>query len=162
MKRKAVMTALALALVAGVAWAAAEGMSVQVRQAQVRSQPNFLASVVGTLDYGQRVQTLEDKGQWLKVAGGQGPSGWVHLSSLTKKEVVLNAGQAGAGGASGEELALAGKGFNKDVEADFAAHNQGANFAAVNQMEHSFLVGEPQMQAFLKEGGVTPGTGGAQ
>ena len=69
MKRKAVMTALALALVAGVAWAAAEGMSVQVRQAQVRSQPNFLASVVGTLDYGQRVQysvfeCIVDPAQW--------------------------------------------------------------------------------------------------
>jgi len=164
MKRgKIPLAAAAVLLAATLAWAAGEAMSVQVREGQVRAQPSFLSAVVGTLAHGDRVQTLAEQGPWRKVTASQGASGWMHVSSLTAKTVVLRAGDGlSGGGASGEEMALAGKGFNKDVEADFAAHNRGADFASVNKMEQSNRFTPQQLTAFVREGGLTPAAGGVQ
>lgn len=160
---KSAAAAVLALLAASLAWAAGEAMSVQVREGQVRTQPSFLSAIAGTLAYGERVQVSQEQGAWRKITSSQGTSGWMHLSSLTPKEVVLKAGQGMSGsGASGEEMALAGKGFNKDVEADFAAHNRGADFATVNRMEQSYPVSAPQVEAFVREGGLTPASGGGQ
>ena len=162
-KYKISLAAAALLLAAGLAWAAGEAMSVQVREGQLRAQPSFLAALVATLPYGERVQVAGEQGPWKKVTSSQGASGWMHVSSLTPKAVVLQGGQGAAvGSASGEEMALAGKGFNKDVEADFAAHNRGANFAAVNKMEQSYRFAQPQILAFAQEGGLAPSAGGGR
>ena len=63
--------------------------------------------------------------------------------------------------ASGDELALAGKGFNSDVEAEFKRRNSEIDFDWVDRMEKISISSE-QMQAFLKAGGVQPQAGGAQ
>lgn len=150
-------------LAAGLAWAAGQAMSVQVREGQLRAQPSFLSAIVATLGYGERVQVSGEQGAWRQVTSGQGASGWMHLSSLTPKQVVLQAGEGLAtGGASGEEMALAGKGFNKEVEADFAARNRGADFASVNRMEQSHRFTPAQLEAFVREGGLTPAEGGGR
>ncbi|MBI4797239.1 MAG: SH3 domain-containing protein [Desulfarculus sp.] len=164
MKRgKLSMAAALLFLAAGLAWAAGEAMSVQVREGQVRAQPSFLAAIVATLGYGERVQVSGEQGAWRQVSASQGATGWMHLSSLTPKQVVLQAGEGlKSGGASGEEMALAGKGFNKEVEADFAARNRGADFASVNRMEQSYRFSPPQVEAFVREGGLTPAPGGGR
>ncbi|MFH1034136.1 MAG: SH3 domain-containing protein [Pseudomonadota bacterium] len=161
--RKLILATAAVLLAAGLAWAAGEAMSVQVRQGQLRAQPSFLSSLLANLPYGERVQTIEEQGAWRKVTSSQGATGWMHVSSLTAKTVVLQSGQGlSAGGASGEEMALAGKGFNKDVESDFAAHNRGADFATVNQMEQSYSFSPQQLTAFVREGGLTPAAGGGK
>jgi hypothetical protein len=53
-----------------------------------------------------------------RLAAGAGPvrkTGWLHQSALTKKTISMKAGgQDVATAASGDELALAGKGFNSD------------------------------------------------
>ncbi len=158
---------LGLCLAASLVWAAwagaaAQMMSVQVREGQLRGQPSFLAAVLATLPYGSQVQVIEEQGGWRKVGAGQ-TTGWMHLSALSEKKIELKPGAGQVqGGASREELALAGKGFNKDVEADFKAKNREANFAAVDQMEQSHLMGEAQLAEFLQEGGVTPPAGGAR
>jgi SH3-like domain-containing protein len=163
MKHTKVILAAAVLLAAGLAWAAGEAMSVQVREGQLRAQPSFLAGLVATLAYGERVQTNAEQGAWRQVTSSQGASGWMHVSSLTAKRVVLQAGQGMAGGgASGEEMALAGKGFNKDVEADFAARNRGADFASVNKMEQGYRFSPQQLTAFVQEGGLTPAAGGGR
>ena len=68
-------------------------------------------------------------------------------------------GQNAQTGASGDELALAGKGFNYDVEADFKAKNQNVNFTWVDKME-KIKVPAASMQQFLKDGGIQPAEGG--
>jgi uncharacterized protein YgiM (DUF1202 family) len=163
MHRKKAIIALALALTgATLALAADQAMSVAVREGQVRGKPSFLAPVVKTLPYGQQVQAGQPQGAWLPVTA-DGASGWMHLSALTEKKIVLDPGAEQAkGGASKEELALAGKGFNKDVEADFKSKNKEANFELVDKMEKRPPVAQAQITAFLKAGGVTPPAGGAQ
>jgi hypothetical protein len=162
-KRKILLAGAAVLLAAGLAWAADEAMSVQVREGQLRAQPSFLSALVANLAYGERVQTLGEQGSWRQVSTSQGATGWMHVSSLTAKRVVLQSGQGMAGGgASGEEMALAGKGFNKEVEADFATHNRGADFATVNKMEQSYRFTPQQLTAFVQEGGLTPAEGGGK
>ena len=95
---------------------AAKGLSVQVREAIVQQEPTFLSSVVGRLEYGDRVSKDKDKGAWIRIADESGVEGWVHSSALTAKLVVLES----SGGdveleASDDELALAGNGFNAQV-----------------------------------------------
>lgn len=152
----------ALVAVAVSAFAAGPAtMSVQVKNGQIRSTPSFLGQVVAPLNYGDRVQVLETKNEWMKVTGPGGLSGWVHSSALTKKKIAMTAGsQDVQTGASGDELALASKGFNSDVEADFKSKHKDVDFTWVNRME-KYKVSPKEMQAFLKEGGVKSSEGGA-
>jgi uncharacterized protein YraI len=138
----------------------AETMSVQVRQGPVRGAPSFLGPVVANLAYGDRVSVQEKKPGWIKVSCAGG-TGWMHELALTAKKVVMSAGGANvATGASGEDLALAGKGFNSDVEAQFKAQNRDIDFGPVDRMEKR-KANQEEVAAFLKEGGVA-GKGGAQ
>ncbi|MCU0918157.1 MAG: SH3 domain-containing protein [Planctomycetes bacterium] len=93
-------------------------MSVQVRSGKVYPKPSYLGTVIATVEYGAQVQagTLE-KG-WYPVTTADGKSGWLHESALSKKRIVMRAGTTDVGtGVSSDEVALAGKGFNAQVEA---------------------------------------------
>jgi hypothetical protein len=57
--------------------------------------------------------------------------------------------------ASGDELALAGKGFSKQVENEFKGKNPNINYAWIDRME-KFVVSQKQSQQFLKEGELSP------
>ena len=160
MKRFGIACALAGWLVAAVAGAAPSAMSVQVKKADVRSEPSFLGASVAALVYGDRVQVAAEQGSWMKVTTAQGVTGWVHNSALTKKTIVLSSGGAVQTGASSGELALAGKGFNADVEKQFKANHQDISFKWVDRME-KFKVTPEQATAFHKAGGLVA-NGGAQ
>jgi SH3-like domain-containing protein len=158
---KIIWLSLGLIGVAAAAFAAGPAtMSVQVKNGQIRSTPSFLGQVIAPLNYGDRVQVLETRKEWSKVTGPSGQIGWVHGSALTKKKIVMSAGsQDVQTGASGDELALASKGFNSDVEADFKAKNKNIDFVWVDKME-KIKVSPKEMQEFLREGGVKPSEGG--
>ena len=99
-------------------------LSVQVKEGQLRSAPSFLGSVMAALAYGDQVELIEDKGAWKQVAIRK-LRGWMHMSALTTKKIVLQAGAANVQtSATGSELALAGKGFNAKVEAEFKKKNK--------------------------------------
>lgn len=132
-------------------------MSVQVRKGEIRLTPSFLGRIVALLSYGDRVYVLEQKGSWTKVGLSRGVSdGWIHSSALTRKKIILKAGaQDVQTAASSDELALAGKGFNQQVESEFRAKNPNLDFTWVDRME-KFVVSEKQMKKFLKKGEVFP------
>ena len=149
--------ALAAALVllaAGLAWAAA--MSVQVKEGKVLDKPNFFGKVVQTLPYGQRISTKAKQGSWYQLASGEG---WIHASALTPKTIVVKAGSGQAKtGASSEEMALAGKGFNAQVESQYRSQGKG-DYAAVDKMEKSNNFSGPDLAQFLASGGLKVGGG---
>jgi thioredoxin reductase len=139
------------ALVATGAWAAKE-MSVQVRDGQLRNRASFLGTVLGTVAYGDRVTVKQSQAGWCEVATGAGVSGWIHESALTPKRVVLASGADDARtGASGEEVALAGKGFSAEVEAAYKKENKNIDYTWVDWMGKQ-KVSEEQMVQFLKQG----------
>jgi len=136
-------------------------MSVQVREAQLRSAPSFLAQIVAKPAYGDRVEIIEDKGPWKKGAH-RGVQGWIHTSALTAKRITLKAGAADVQTtATGGEIALAGKGFSEEVEKRYRALNRNLDYTWVDRME-TFQVSPARMQAFLKEGSLTPAEGVAR
>ena len=136
-------------------------MSVQVKEGQLRSTPSFLAEIVAKPAYGDRVEIVQDKGPWKKVAV-RGVQGWMHTSALTTKSIVLKAGTAAVPtSATGSEIALAGKGFSEEIEKQYKSANRNLDYAWVDRME-KFNVTPEQMQAFLKQGNVITSGGGVQ
>ena len=149
MKRWLAMATIALA--ATGAWAAKE-MSVQVREGQLRNRASFLGAVTGTVAYGDRVTVNQLQAGWCEVATAAGAVGWIHESALTAKRVVAGSGMDDARtGASGEEVALAGKGFSKEVEAEYKKQNAKLDYAWVDRMLQ-FDVPVGQLVDFLKQG----------
>jgi len=86
---------------------------------------------------GDRVRIAEESGAWRMVGPAQGVSqGWMHVSALTRRKVVLHPGTADVEeAATSDELALAGKGFNKQVEEQFSSDNPDADYAWIDWME---------------------------
>ena len=145
-----------------ISWSSSGMMSVQVKEGQLRSTPSFLAPITGEVAYGDQVEALQQQGDWFDVKSARNQRGWLHQSALTKKRVVLSAGgEAAPVAASGQEVALAGKGFNAEVESKYRQTHKGADYAEVNRMEQT-VISPREMMSFLKEGGVRPVEGGVK
>jgi uncharacterized protein YgiM (DUF1202 family) len=150
-----------LLLLASATWSGSGAMSVQVRDGQLRSTPSFLGTVVGSVNYGDQVDLQQQQGDWMEV-NYKGQKGWIHNSALTTKSINVGGGGKDAQmKASGKEVALAGKGFNADVEAQYRKGHQNANYAAVDRMEQ-IRIASQEMVAFLDRGEVKPATGGGK
>lgn len=125
-------------------------MSVEVREAQLRSSPSFLGRIVAVLGYGDRVEVMEQAQGWSRVRH-QAVAGWVHSSALTTKRIVMQAGEADAQrGATGSEVALAGRGFNQEVEDRYRAE-QGLDYDTIDRME-GYVIEPERLTLFLDEG----------
>lgn len=131
----------------------AETMSVQVRKSQLRNQPSFLGKILTELVYGDRVTVDEKKESWLRVSPAKGgKKGWMHISSLTTKEIVLKPNSKDVEkAASSDEIALAGKGFNKQVEEKFKQDNKNIDFSEIDKME-KIVISQLEKQTFLQDG----------
>lgn len=130
-------------------------MSIQVRSSIVRTTPNYLGQAAGTLSYGQQVEVTGEQGNWYQIAQ---PTGWLPKSDLTSHKVAINPDQKFSGSdRKHDEVALAGKGFNPQVEQQFRKDNPGLAraFADVDRVE-TFSVSEGQLKAFRTSGKLMP------
>ena len=148
---------IGLALVSAVVLIASAGaqkiMSVQVREGQLRATPSHFGKIVARASYGDQTTVLEETGDWEKVSimGGK-VQGWMHVTALTSKRIVLKAGQSNVEtSVSQGEIALAGKGFNKEVEAEYRKSNANLDFDWINRME-AMKVSSEQMDYFIADG----------
>ena len=152
MHRRLILAAALMAAVAALA--AAEEMSVTVKTVGVRSGSSFTAKVVGTLVYADRVVVQEIKGDWIHVRlDAKSIDGWLPKSALQTTQIVLKAGAAAGTTASSGEVALAGKGFSEEVEAEYKK-DASLNYAAVDDME-AYTVADEDVVQFLERGGMT-------
>ena len=159
MPRK-ILLLLLFCLLATPALAKQDWLSVAVRNGALRQQPMPFGKVVASLGYGERVDVLEEQGLWLKVRDQkQGREGWMHSASLIAKAIVLKPGERVKAGASEDELALGGKGFNAQVEAEYKAHQENLDYASVDWMER-IQVSPEAMREFLAKGGLQAPEGG--
>ena len=147
---KRFLVTAAIAFFASAALWAASGMSVQVNEVQMRGTPSFFGAVVADLSYGDRVEVLEEGRGWIRVRSDAGDTGWVQESALTDKKVVLSSGGNVQSGASTDEVALAGKGFNSDIEREYRSQTD-LDFTWVDRME-SFEKTPEELAVFLDEG----------
>jgi uncharacterized protein YgiM (DUF1202 family) len=134
---------------------AQETLSIQVKEGQIRATPSFLGKIIARVAYGDRVTVLGKSGPWRRVSVGGGKvQGWIDASALTSKRIALRAGETNVQtGATQNELALAGKGFNEQVETQFRKENKNLNYAWINRME-IFKVSPDSMRSFLAQGDV--------
>jgi hypothetical protein len=128
-------------------------MSVQVKTGQLRSSPSFLGSIVSEVGYAQQVQVQEERAGWMRVAvPGTSLQGWIHGSALSAKRIVLQAGAEDVRtAATTGEIALAGKGFNEQVEKEFRAQNRNIDFSVIDRMQAT-RPSMPQVHQFARDG----------
>ena len=152
MKKHIRLCALLLAVAAVFVYLLAETVVVKVKTTAVRKEPKFYAATVATLKAGAPLEKLAAKDGWFQVKTKTGVTGWVHSSAIdTKKFDLMAMDKTMKTEASSSEVALASKGFNKQVEDAYKARNQAANFAAVDRME-ALKALAADIEAFLKRG----------
>lgn len=146
------MKAFLLAVLALAASAAAAAtLTIVVKEAAVKKKPQFYASTVGTLKLGDKVASSGQQGAWHQVAVN-GQPGWLHQSAFSSKKVKVASGEM-KGGTTAEEITLAGKGFNQQVEGEYKKKHGKADFAAVDALERTAMP-EAEVLRFLSEGGL--------
>lgn len=143
---------LLCALIGSGSILAAETQYIQVREAPVREKASSLGKMVGTIPYTTPVTVLEKSGSWARVSCAEPKlSGWISLSAISVKNLGLKAGAGGTNNASSNEVALAGKGFNEDVEKEYRSQNASLDFDWVDKME-AIKVSDEELAAFLADG----------
>ncbi len=154
--RAAAGVALALVLLA----AAADVVVVKVQSSAIRQAPQFFAPVVATVKAGDQLTKVSESNGWLQVKTAAGASGWIHSGAVEKPKVkLLASSSAMKTQATSSEVALAGKGFNKQVEESYRAKHAELNFAAVDRL--LLVKATPaQVEDFLKRGKLNPFGGG--
>jgi hypothetical protein len=130
---------------------------VKVRESKLRQDPQFWAPTVANLPYGTKLSEIgaaQKDSQWLKVKF-DASEGYVHISAVTKRRVVL--GSAGVGGdkVDPSTVVLAGKGFNRQVEQSYAS-SKGLDFKSVDEVEQ-YHVDSSEGAAFVKDGKLSEG-----
>ena len=138
-------------------------MSVQVKESYLRTTPSHLGKIVVKASYGDRVAVSAEQGDWKKVSLANGKyQGWMHNSALTNKRIALKAGQSNvATSVSRDEIALAGKGFSDEVEAQYRKNNKNLDYDWINRME-AFTVSPKQMEVFVSSGQLARGNEGGK
>ena len=155
--------------------AAATSVAVKVKQTSVRSDHQFFAPTLATARFTEQLQVLGQEQGWYRVRYGS-VTGWVHSSAVSESAQSggsTSGALAGLGSAlsalSGrpsqtasttrgyteDEVALAGKGFNQNVEEQYRSRYPRADFAAVDKMERLQADSE-EISRFAKAGRLVP------
>jgi len=151
MKKNLVMLCLGLFVVASAIPAQARKggtMYVAVKTVELKSAAGFFASAKGNLAYGAAVTVLQIDDKWAEVKSVSSPSvsGWVSIANLSAKRVVSNTST----GATAQEVALAGKGFNQEIENAYKSGGK-LNYADVDRTEAQ-KVSSRELRDFISEG----------
>ena len=130
----------------------AKTLIVKVQTTNLRKAPKFYAQTIAILKAGETVEKISSQDDWIKVRTVNNLEGWIHSSVVQVKKFNLFAAKKGLKTqASADEVALAGKGFNKQVEDLYKAKHSEISFAWVdNMLEISVSV--EQIKNFLKKG----------
>jgi hypothetical protein len=124
-------------------------MYVTAKTIELKSTTGFFASARGTLKYGAAVTVLQIDGRWAEVrssASGSSVSGWTAVANLSARRIVSGSNT----GASTSEMALAGKGFNQEIENAYKSGGR-LNYADVDRTETQ-KVTKQELRNFLVEG----------
>lgn len=148
MTTKKFWLAAALALSASLVGAAT--ITVLVQQTTIRRKPQFYAPAAGVAKLGDSFDADGPDAGWYKVDGG-----YIHQSAVTTKSVKVGSESSVGGGATADEVTLAGKGFNSQVEKSYGGKHPEANFAGVDAMERR-TTSDDALQRFLRSGGLAP------
>jgi uncharacterized protein YgiM (DUF1202 family) len=135
-----------------VAFLLAQTLVIKVQSTHVRKEPKFYSSPVATLRAGESVTQIASQAGWFKVRTSQGVEGWIHSQAVaTGKLAVAAMDRTVKMSATADEVALAGKGFNRQVEEEYKNRNKGISFTEVDRMLR-IKVTPDELRRFLMEG----------
>lgn len=127
-----------------------ESMYIQQKQAPIKEIPSFLGKTVVTCKYGDTLQVIAEEKEWVQVQFGT-KKGWIHSTSVTKQKIVMNSSVDAPSSVTSNEVMLAGKGFNQQVEGEYRKQNPKARFDLVDKMERR-TISPQQVDTFVKNG----------
>ena len=148
--KRIISSLLLIALCISLSAEVGEKKYVAVEKSYLKSSTWFFARKIEVVTYGQSVEIISEKGNWVKVKmlDDSSVTGWISEKSLTSKKIVLRNDTRLS--TSTEELALAGKGFTKEIE-NIYKEEFNIDFSLVDNMENSSIQ-EEDLLDFIKEG----------
>jgi hypothetical protein len=123
---------------------------VSAKTLALKASTSAFASSTANLNYGAQVNVLGVSGNWIQVEASTNAklSGWASASSFTTKKITA----ANSTGATASEIALAGKGFNEEVENAYAAQEGSkVDYSEVDKVEAN-TVQSSQLKDFINQG----------
>lgn len=126
-------------------------LTIKIRDSKLRSGPKLWAPSVRDLKFGDQLAAQGTEQGWFKVKTSGGAVGYVHPSAVTDRKVVLASTKAAQASVDASDVVLAGKGFNKDIEREFAQNNPESNFKAVDQVA-ALRIPDQDLARFLRDG----------
>jgi len=127
---------------------------VAVKTVTLKSSTGFFAGNKGTLNYGDVVKVLQVSGKFVEVrsaAANSSLTGWTASANLSAKQIV----SGNTSSVSENETALAGKGFNQEVENAYKT-KENLNYTEVDRVEET-TVREEDISSFLDVGRLSRG-----
>ena len=127
---------------------------VSARTITLKSSTGFFAANRGTVSYGDQVSVLQVSGRWAEVRTIRTPAitGWMPSANLSTRRIVSS---PSTGSATASEVALAGKGFDRDIENAYKTGGN-LNYADVDRTE-AITVSQDQLLRFITEGRLSRG-----
>ncbi len=150
MKRIVIITMVFLFVATAVL---AETVTVITKENTIREYNKFFSPVKAYVKYNDKLEVLSINGDWYKVKFG--PSiGYIHKTAVEKRTASSPGLFSRKGsGVSESEAALAGKGFNPQVEASYKSKHPEMKFYLVDNIER-FIVPDREVTVFIANGGL--------
>ena len=131
----------------------AETARIITKENALREQCRFFAPVKARVKYADLITVISKEGDWYR-ASFKGIEGCIHKNAIEEKSFTLS-GISGTEkrSATNAEVALAGKGFNPQIEASYRHNHPDMNFRAVDLIE-GYAVSETDLLDFINKGGL--------
>ena len=153
MKRTIFAALLCLAATLLFAQKAGDRLYVNVDSAPLKSSTGFFGNTTETVKYGDELRVTAVSGKWVEAQKIGGKTGWIESAKLTTRRV---SSQGNAANASAREVALAGKGFSPEIEAEYKESGAQLNYPAVDSME-DVDISDDNLLVFIEEGHLSKG-----
>ncbi|HOE17463.1 MAG TPA: hypothetical protein PLX02_07740 [Syntrophorhabdaceae bacterium] len=152
---KRIVAAIILIIIAAPVLVFAEQASVVTKENAVREYCRFFAPVVAPVRYKDVLDIVCPQDDWYKVRY-KATEGCIHRTAVEKRSASFTGSTLpgrGAGSVSESEAALAGKGFNPQVEASYRKKYPAMKYNLVDRIEHE-NVSEKEIVSFITGGGL--------
>lgn len=147
--KRAFKTFIIIILLSIPVTAFSETLKVITKENVIRKENRFLSKILLQVRYGDEMEGIGRKGDWYRVKF-KGKEGWIHKTAVESKKIGLG-GILGSGKTKHEEVALAGKGFNPEVEKSYRNKHPEAKYHIVDKIE-AIKLSEDDIASFIKKG----------
>ncbi|TAN39240.1 MAG: hypothetical protein EPN25_12260 [Nitrospirae bacterium] len=140
-----------LLVLLSVAVSSAEQARIITKENALREDCRFFSPLKKKVRLNDLIEITSKEGDWLR-AKHKGTAGCIHKSAVDEKNLDIS-GVSGSKShsASGSEVALAGKGFNPQVEKTFKEKHPDLDFKAIDAIEASHPSDE-SIRKFISSG----------